>query len=242
MSLPFMASVRTRDKDSICYSTQNVWACYSLTIPKPQIYDARHTRKRTQPQLADKVIALQHITDISSGAWETTGYWGRYARGPDVLKKYAYETKGFSILMAKAAAQKNWPWDINEDETTGSRKNINEMKADYRELVQYVTKRSGLINFATHEGAKKFCEGEGYYLGADPARVSTCEVDYTYTLPRETWPDKKTGDRFYPKGAKYGCKIIVGTWIDDEGDLRVRWAESHPVYSDPRAFSLIASG
>ena len=254
-TLPYMASVRTRDPDALCYTTQNMWACYSFTIPTPKAVPAHHTRKRLQPQIADKATALQMIKDpdcqIGWGDWEIEravseiNYYGgwepfKMARAihhnwdekVNPFKRYNYETYGFTALVAEIISGKP-SWGIFGYGTAGiNRSEILKIRKDYDEVADFVYAQSRLINFATYSGAKMWCEA------ADGA--TTCEIDNTGTTPRSL-TDRKTGELFYSKGAKYGYKIIVSTWLDGLGNLSVRWAKSYPVYSNPEAFRLIAS-
>ena len=241
-----MASVRTRDKDSMCYSTQNVWVCYELKM-KPS--DA----------VSIDAINLAHRLDYT-GEWDLTRpadhirvehFVSPSYRG---FMPYAYETEGFSVLISKAVGGSGFPHVPVESRFHALQ--YRKTGEAFYEFASYIRQNSRVENFATYEGAKNFCEGQGVITRSDgvtsysinPVRVTTCEVDYTRTVHRELnmtreRTDLTAGERFYPKGAKVGSKIIVGTWIDEEnGELNVRWAESHPVYSDARAFLLVASG
>ena len=238
-----MASVRTRDPDALCYTTQSMWACYEFTIPK------------SQPQIADKVTALQRLIDIQTGGWDldliTHGFnWTRDdsaetfeapvggsrwkpSSGPSrpsgPFYGYRYETFGFTMLLAKMLG--------GSRHALGAARN-RLARMDYYEVSQFAHTQSRLINFATYAGAKMFCEEED---GATTYGATTCEIDNTRTISR-TLSNSKTGKLYYPKGAKDGYKIIVSTWVNEYGDLSVRWAKSYPIYSNSAAFDLVASG
>ena len=267
-TLPYMASVRTRDPDALCYTTQNMWACYSLTIPKPTAIPAHHTRKRIQPQIADKASALQMILDqydLDCGSeWDLEtlvsqiNYYGGWkpfnmARAGGIsgdaapypwtyeppeevnpFQLYDYETYGFTALLADILSGKP-SWGIllyGSGFGVVKRSEKLKIRKDYDEVADFVYAQSRLINFATYAGAKMWCQAA--------AGAITCEIDNTETIPR-TLINRETGETFYSKGAKYGHKIIVSTWVDSSGNLSVRWAKSYPVYSNPEAFKLIAS-
>jgi len=265
--LPYMASVRTRDKDSVCYSTQNMWACYDFTIPQPKSFPAHHTRKMLQPQIADKATALQNIIDYQTGDWDLEraissmrffGGWKpfHYARSgtfkPKVevnpFRLYGGETFGFSALVAKiVSGEPSW-WIFGYPYDKGLSGAKHQIRKDYDEVLGFVYEKSRLVNFATYAGAKMYCEAANGAV--------TCEIDNTRTIKqdsRDTIPGHgkvrgligeivKSGPYYYSKGAKSGYKLIVSTWLDERGNLSVRWAKSYPIFTNPAAFDLIASG
>jgi len=253
-TLPYMASVRTRDPDALCYTTQSMWACYEFTIPKPKAFPANYTQKMLQPQIADKVTALQKMINIQTGGWdlESIESWtrlhpnyigwkpfniarsGQSGRPSDInpFYGYNYETFGFTTLLAKMLGGSS-SWSIHYSLRGIDKKDETQIKNDYKSVSDFAYTHSRLINFATFAGAKMFCEEED---GA-----TTCEIDNTRTISL-TRSDRKTGKLYYSPGAKHGYKIIVSTWVDEYGDLSVRWARSYPIYSNSAAFDLIASG
>ena len=249
-TLPFMASVRTRDPDALCYTTQSMWACYEFTIPKPEAFPANYTQKRLQPQIADKVTALQRIIDIQTGGLpasvalpgpNNTGWKpliiarsGQYGSVLDInpFVRSHYETFGFTTLLAKMLGGVG-SWSIYFEPDDGiDKKDETQIKKDYISVSKFARTESRLINFATYAGAKMFCEEDD--------SATTCEIDNTHSIARRL--NRKDGKLYYPYGARYGSKIIVSTWVNEYGDLSVRWAESYPIYSDPAAFELVASG
>jgi hypothetical protein len=250
-----MASVRTRDPDALCYTTQSMWACYEFTIPKPEAFPANYTQKMLQPQIADKVTALQKMINIQTGGWdlESIESWtrlhpnyigwkpfniarsGQSGRPSDInpFYGYNYETFGFTTLLAKMLGRSFGSWSIFFEPDDGiDKKDETQIKKDYKSVSDFAYTQSRLINFATYAGAKMFCEEED---GA-----TTCEIDNTGSIPRRMMSGD--GRLYYPYGAKHGYKIIVSTWVDEYGDLSVRWARSYPIYSNSAAFKLIASG
>tara|TARA_B110000211_G_C13905662_1_gene476037 strand:- start:44 stop:739 length:696 start_codon:yes stop_codon:yes gene_type:complete len=231
-----------------------MWACYEFTIPKPKSFPANYTQKRLQPQIADKVTALQRIIDIQTGGWDlesavslssraqTSPGWkpliiarsGQYGSVLDInpFKLYHYETFGFTTLLAKMLGGVG-SWSIYFEPDDGiDKKDETQIKKDYISVSKFARTESRLINFATYAGAKMFCEEDD--------SATTCEIDNTHSIARRL--NRKDGKLYYPYGARYGSKIIVSTWVNESGDLSVRWAESYPIYSDPAAFNLVASG
>ena len=250
-TLPFMASVRTRDPDALCYTTQSMWACYEFTIPKPKSFPANYTQKRLQPQIADKVTALQKMINIQTGGWDLKSFESWTRRGNYIGWKpfniarsglsgreinpfygYNYETFGFTTLLAKMLGGVG-SWSIYFEPDDGiDKKDETQIKKDYSSVSKFARTESRLINFATYAGAKMFCEEDD--------SATTCEIDNTHSIARRL--NRKDGKLYYPYGARYGSKIIVSTWVNESGDLSVRWARSYPIYSDPAAFDLVASG
>ena len=242
-TLPYMASVRTRDPDALCYTTQNMWACYEFKIPKPVKIPAHHTRKRIQPQIADKVIALMRLINQEAQDWSTIytqevldyfGGWKPYnfarGKGEIAFELYNYETFGFSLLLAEILAGKS-AYSVLRNDGGISRSDILKIRNDYDTVSKLARSSSRLINFATYSGAKMWCDAD------DGATI--CEIDNTRSIPRRL--NREDGTLYYPYGARYGHKIIVSTWVNEDGGLSVRWAKSYPIYSDPAAFDLVAS-
>jgi hypothetical protein len=214
-----------------------------------------------QPQIADKATALQrllgyhlgHHNLISQIEWDledavsAINYYGGWKpfdmarsgtfKPPEEVNPfigYNYETFGFTALVAEILGG-NGSWSLfgyRETSEGLNRSDILKIRKDYDECQSLVYKQSRLVNFATYAGAKMWCEADD---GA-----TTCEIDNTATIPRNLI-DRESGELFYPKGAKFGYKLIVSTWIDKFGNLSIRWAKSYPVYSNPEAFELVAS-
>ena len=243
-----MASVRTRDPDALCYTTQNMWACYEFKIPKPVKIPAHHTRKRIQPQIADKVIALQRLINQEAQDWSTIetlevldyfGGWKPYdfarGKGEIAFEMYNYNTFGFSLLLAEILTGKSAYSGVLRNDEGLSRSDILKIRDDYGEVSFFARSSSRLINFATYSGAKMWCDAGLHY-----GKATIYEIDNTRSIPRRL--NREDGTLYYPYGARYGSKIIVSTWVNEDGGLSVRWAKSYPIYSDPAAFDLVASG
>jgi len=210
-----------------------------------------------QPQIADMATALQRILNYETGDWDLEtavseiNYYGGWKpfdmarsgtfKPPEEInpfKLYNYETFGFTALVAKmVGGVSSWTiFGYGENEGL-NREDESQIKKDYNEVRDFVYTKSRLENFATYAGAKMYCEA------ADGA--TTCEIDNTHTInvdSRDTIPGhSKGGPTYYSKGAKFGYKIIVSTWLDGDENLCVRWARSYPIFTNPAAFNLIAS-